>query len=131
MNRRLLRTTLLVTGVLFAGGLNAQTPKKGVTTLAGMVLGIDGKPVPAAVVSCESAGGLPAHIVHTNSKGKFVITGIRPDSYDLRASADGSYSNWQRNIPVGKGQTKDVTLRLIGANPVPAALPAKQLQKPK
>src|SRR5271157_3121682 len=125
MNRRYLLLRLLGIGVFFATGLNAQLPKAG-TALTGTVLGLDGKPVAAAVVSCESAGGLPAHIVHTNAKGKFVILGLKQDSYDLRASSNGSYSSWQRNIPLRKGQTIDITLRLISGESTPTAHPAKQ-----
>ena len=111
-----------------AATLDAQTPKKGGTTLTGIVLGIDGKPVANAAVSCESSGGLSPHATHTDLKGRFAITGLKQDSYDLRASANGANSDWHRNIPLRRGQTKDVTLRLttsLIATPPPAT-PVKQ-----
>lgn len=115
MNRKLLFVLFLSisTMFLFAAGLKAQTSKKGGTTLTGTVLGVDGKPVANAAVSCESSGGISPHAVHTNAKGRFIITGLKQDSYDLKASANGANSNWHRNIPLRKGQTKDVTLRLV------------------
>jgi hypothetical protein len=128
MNRKLLLVLFLSisTMFLFVAGLSAQSSKKGSTTLTGTVLGIDGKAIPSAAVSCESSGGLSPHAVHTDSKGRFVITGLKQDSYDLRASANGAYSDWHRNIPLRKGQSKDVTLRLLVGTPPPSATPIKQ-----
>jgi len=131
MNRKFLFAILLGVALLLAVGLNAQTapaPKKGSTTLTGTVFGPDGKPVANAAVSCESSGGVSPHAVHTNSKGKFVITGLKQDSYDLRASANGANSDWHRNIPLRKGQTKDVSLRLLLPTVAPSATPVKQLE---
>lgn len=108
--------------LVFAGGLGAQTPKRTGATLTGTVLGADGKPIANAAVSCESSGGLSPHATHTDAKGKFVITGLKQDSYDLRAAANGVNSDWHRNIPVRKGQTKDVTLRLLAGPPAPGAV---------
>jgi Carboxypeptidase regulatory-like domain len=130
MNRTLLFVLFISisTMFLFAAGLEAQTaqtPKKAGTTLTGTVLGVDGKPVANAAVSCESSGGLSPHAVHTDAKGRFVITGLRQDSYDLKASANGANSDWHRNIPLRKGQTREVTLRLVDES-TPAATAAKQ-----
>jgi len=129
MNRKLRLIALLSVFGIVAAGLNAQSPKNS-TTLTGTVLGVDGKPIANAAVSCESSGGLSPHAVHTDAKGRFVITGLKQDSYDLRASANGANSDWHRNIPVRKGQTKNVTLRLLGsaATETPATTPMKQPQ---
>jgi len=129
MNRKLRLIALLSVFGIVAAGLNAQSPKNS-TTLTGTVLGVDGKPMANAAVSCESSGGLSPHAVHTDAKGRFVITGLKQDSYDLRASANGANSDWHRNIPVRKGQTKNVTLRLLGsaATETPATTPMKQPQ---
>ena len=129
MNRKLRLIALLSVFGIVAAGLNAQSPKNS-TTLTGTVLGVDGKPIANAAVSCESSGGLSPHAVHTDAKGRFVITGLKQDSYDLRASANGANSDWHRNIPVRKGQTKNVTLRLLGsaATETPATTRVKQLQ---
>jgi hypothetical protein len=128
MNRKLLFVMFLSisTTFLFVAGLSAQTSKKGGTTLTGTVLGIDSKPIPHAAVSCESSGGLAPHAVHTDSKGRFVITGLKQDSYDLRASANGAYSDWHRNIPLRKGQSKDITLRLLVGTPPSSTTPLNQ-----
>jgi len=96
--------------------LTAQTVKKTGATITGMVLGADGKPVPGASVTCETSSGLKPRAVHTDAKGRFFITGLKQESYDLRASWNGAYSDWERNIPMRRDQTKEVTLQLLNGN---------------
>jgi len=112
-----------------ASGTPGQTSKKDAVTIKGMVLGADGKPVPAAAVTCQSSAGMKPRAVHTDAKGHYLITGLKQDSYDIRASANGAYSDWERNIPLRKGQTKEITLRLLNGNTaLSGKLPAKQKQ---
>jgi hypothetical protein len=108
--------------------LNAQTPapKKKGATITGTVIGPDDKPVAKASVMCQSSGGSSPHATYTDSKGHFMITGLKVDSYDVRASSNGVFSEWEKNIPMRKGQTKDVTLHLIYAKEMPKAAGPKQ-----
>jgi len=125
MMRRRVAGAILV-AVLCAGSTQAQTSKKDAVTIKGIVLGADGKPVPAAAVTCQSSAGMKPRAVHTDSKGHYVITGLKQDSYDIRASSKGAYSDWERNIPLRKGQTKEITLRLLNGNTaLSGELPAK------
>ena len=125
MMRRRVAGAILV-AVLCAGSTQAQTSKKDAVTIKGIVLGADGKPVPAAAVTCQSSAGMKPRAVHTDSKGHYVITGLKQDSYDIRASSNGAYSDWERNIPLRKGQTKEITLRLLNGNTaLSGELPAK------
>jgi hypothetical protein len=102
-------------------------PKKIETAFIGTVLDANGKPVPAAAVNCQSSAGIKPRIVHTDFKGHFRITGLLTDWYDLRASANGAYSEWEKNIPLRKGQTKDITLRLLNGNTaLSGVLPTKK-----
>jgi hypothetical protein len=104
----------------------AQTTKKGVTTIQGVVLDANGKPVPAAAVTCQSSAGIRPRVVHTDKKGHFSVTGLKQDSYDLRATSNGAYSDWEKNIPLRLSQTKEVTLRLLNGNTaLSGVLPAK------
>jgi hypothetical protein len=128
-NLKFLLAAFIAVITLFTPGVHAQTPKKGGTALTGTVLGSDGKPVAAATVNCQSSGGLAPHVVHSDAKGKFIFQGLKQDSYDLRATASGAYSNWQQNIPLRKGQTKDVNLRLNNATAA-VVLPASHVQQP-
>jgi hypothetical protein len=118
MKRGLLLGIFWGTAILFAVRLNAQTTtvKNSGATLMGVVLGADDKPVANAGVTCETSGGLRPRAVHTDGKGRFKITGLKQDSYDLRASSNGAYSDWEKNIPLRRDQTKNITLRLLNGN---------------
>ena len=96
---------------------------KGASTgmITGVVLGPDDKPVAHASVSYQSSGGNAPHAVHTDAQGRFTISGLRADSYDVRASGKGVSSEWEKNIPLRARQTKTVTLRLIYAKEIPKA----------
>jgi Carboxypeptidase regulatory-like domain len=109
-------TIVACAALLIALPLQAQTVKKTGATISGMVLGADGKPVPGASVTCETSSGLKPRAVHADAKGRYFITGLKQDSYDLRASYNGAYSDWERNIPLRKEQTKELTLQLLNGN---------------
>jgi len=128
MKRKIVLLASLACLFLVTAGLRAQTSSKSdVTILKGVVVGADGKPVPAAAVTCQSSAGIRPRVVHTDTKGHYVVTGLKQDSYDLRATANGAYSDWEKNIPLRKGQTKEVTLRLLNGNTaLSGTLPAKQ-----
>jgi hypothetical protein len=129
MNRKLVSSLLLVFTVIFSGRLQAQKIDSGSVTITGTVLDANGKPVPAASVSCNSSAGIRARVVHTDKNGHYRVTGLKEDSYDLRASAKGAYSDWEKMIPMRKGQTREVTLRLSNGNTaLSGTLPAKQKQ---
>jgi len=99
----------------------APQHRKGTATLTGVVLGPDDRPVPHAVVTYQSSGGNAPHAVHADVQGRFTITKLKADNYDMRASGKGVFSDWQKNISVRSSQTKNVTLRLIYAKEVPKA----------
>jgi carboxypeptidase family protein len=127
MTLRAIRFLSLVIIILCAPALRAQSSTKKVTTsIEGKVLGADGKPVPAAAVTCQSSAGVRPRIVHTDTKGHYSVSGLKQDSYDLRATAKGAYSDWERNIPLRAGQTKEITLHLLNGNTaLSGTLPAK------
>ena len=121
MRRTLVLTVLLALALAAARGVSAAPQRRGSSTLSGVVLGPDDKPVAHASVSYQSSGGNAPHAVHTDSQGRFTISSLRADSYDLRASGKGVSSEWEKNIPLRSGQTKSVTLRLIYAKEIPKA----------
>lgn len=127
MRQRFFFTLSLILPLVFGGQLAAQNTHKSDSVLQGVVLGADGKPVPAAAVTCQSSAGIKPRIVHTDSKGHFVIKGLKQDDYDLRATAKGAYSDWEKNLFLRQGQTKEVTLWLLNGNTaLSGTLPAKQ-----
>jgi len=126
MRRKLIFPLILGLALLFAAGVNAQTRKKTGATITGTVLDSNGKPVANASVTCETSSGMKPRAVHTDAKGNFFITGLKQESYDLRASRGGAYSDWERNIPLRKSQTKDITLQLLNGNTATSAIPASK-----
>jgi hypothetical protein len=97
----------------------AALPQRGAGILSGVVLGPNDKPVAHATVTCQSGGGTAPHIVHTDSKGHFSIAKLKTDNYDLRASAKGIFSEWEKNVVVRSGKTQFITLQLIYAKEMP------------
>ncbi len=99
----------------------APQHRRGTATVIGVVIGPDDRPVPHASVTYQSSGGNAPHAVHADAHGHFTITRLRTDNYDMRASGKGVFSEWEKNISVRSGQTKNVTLRLIYAKEMPKA----------
>jgi hypothetical protein len=126
MRRKLIFPLILGIAVLFSQGVSAQTQKKTGATITGTVLDSNGRPVANASVTCETSSGMKPRAVHTDTKGRFFITGLKQESYDLRASRNGAYSDWERNIPLGNTQTKTVTLQLLNGNTATTAVPASK-----
>lgn len=126
MRRKLFILLVVGVAVLFTQGVNAQTRKKTGATITGTVLDSNGRPVANASVTCETSSGMKPRAVHTDKSGNFFITGLKQESYDLRASRNGAYSDWERNIPLGKSQTKTVTLQLLNGNTATSAVPASK-----
>jgi len=117
----LILLVVLFLGLLTAGSVTASPQQKGTSILTGVVLGPDDKPVPHASVTYQSSGGNAPHAVHTDAKGRFTVTQLRADNYDLRASANGIFSEWEKNVNVRPRQTKTITLTLIYAKAMPKA----------
>jgi hypothetical protein len=119
MKRALIFFAAFVLALVAARGVLAAPQTKGSAILSGVVIGPDDKPVPHASVSYQSSGGSAPHAVHTDARGRFAIAQLRADNYDIRASAKGIFSEWEKNISLRKGQTKSIELRLIYAKEMP------------
>ena len=82
---RPLGIAFLIAGIIFGTpGAWAQTSaKKSATTIQGRVLGADGKPVPAAAVTCQSSAGMRPRVVHTDAKGHYSAPGLVAGTYNI------------------------------------------------
>src|SRR6266576_4520245 len=110
----------LITGALLgAHSAFALPDAKGSSVLTGVVIGPNDRPVAHAAVSYQSSGGNAAHAVHTDAHGRFTISNLPADNYDLRASANGIFSDWEKNVTIHNGETRSVTLHLIYAKQMP------------
>jgi hypothetical protein len=128
MKRGLIFLTVFSLALMATGGIMATPQSKGSATLTGVVIGPDDKPVPHASVSYQSSDGSAPHAARADSHGRFMISQLKADSYDIRASAKGIFSDWQKNIPLRKGQRRSVELRLIYAKEMPKAASSKPKQ---
>jgi hypothetical protein len=130
MKRKLIFALITAAAIFTALPVQAQiTPRKNGATFTGTVLDATGRPVRGASVTCQTSSGLKPRAVHTDSKGRFFITGLKRENYDLRAYANGSYSDWEKNIPMGPAQTKEVTLQLLNGNTaLSGSMPVKKKQ---
>jgi hypothetical protein len=106
--------------------VTAEPQRKGSGVLTGVVLGPNDKPVAHASITYQSSGGNAPHAVHADAHGRFIIAKVGSDNYDLRASAKGVFSEWEKNVSVRSGQTKKLTLRLIYAKEMPKAFGAQK-----
>ena len=92
--------------------------------ISGTVVGPNDKPAPHAVITYQSSGGTSPHVVHADAHGQFTITKLHTDIYDIRASANGIFSEWQKNFQVQSGHTSEIILRLIYAKEMPKQMPS-------
>jgi hypothetical protein len=107
--------------LLAVRGVSAAPQSKASSTLSGVVLGPDDKPVAKASVSYQVSSGSAPHVVRTDAQGHFKISKLKADNYDIRASGKGVFSEWQKNITLRSGERKELTLRLIYAKKIPKA----------
>jgi hypothetical protein len=121
MKRLLLCSIALLTALAISQSAAIASPQTGSGVLSGVVIGPDDKPVANAVITYQSGGGSAPHVVHADAHGRFTISKLHNDSYDLRASGNGVFSEWERNITVRSGKVKTLTLHLIYAKEIPKA----------
>lgn len=119
MKRTLIFLTVFLFALIAARNVLALPQSKGTATISGVVIGPDDKPVPHASVSYQWSDGSGPHAVHADAHGRFAISQLSANSYDIRASGRGVFSDWQRNIPLRKGQSRSVELHLIYAREMP------------
>jgi len=112
-------TTLVTTALVATRAVFANTEKKGTSVLTGIVVGPNDKPVARAAITYQSSAGSAPHVVHTDSRGHFTVSKLAADNYDLRATANGIFSEWEKNVTIHAGQTRSITLRLIYARQMP------------
>jgi len=81
-------------------------------TMAGTVLDAHGQPVAGATVTMQTSWGDRPNATHTDAQGHFAFTRHRTGQYDLRAYANGTFSEWTKRVWIREGRTTEVTLRL-------------------
>jgi virginiamycin B lyase len=130
MRRRRLNIVVLACAAAFvSAGARAQVPKTAKLkpgNLDGEVVNAKGAPVAGAQILWQAADGETPHVLHSDAHGRFHVEALRTGSYDLRASANGAWSEWEHNVFVRPGNDTKVTLRLtFKAPPVAAGVELK------
>src|SRR5438132_13921525 len=112
MGRTLGLLSILLLTLVAVRGVSAAPQSRASSTLSGVVLGPDDKPVAHASVSYQLSSGSAPHAVHTDSHGHFSISKLSADNYDLRASGKGALSVWETEARLRHGATKTEPLLL-------------------
>jgi hypothetical protein len=121
MRRAFVFLSILLLALVAVRGVFAAPQSKGSSTITGLVLGPNDKPVANASVSYQVSSGSAPHIVRTDAHGRFIIVKLKADNYDVRASGKGVFSEWEKNVTLRAGTTKELTLHLIYAKEIPKA----------
>jgi hypothetical protein len=95
----------------FSVSTHAQS-NGGVGTIEGTVLDPQGKPVTNASVTIQTSYGTHPHATHTDAKGHFEFARWTAGQYDLRAYANGVFSEWAKREVIKAKKTTEITLRL-------------------
>src|ERR1700689_4268747 len=115
MRRASLNSVLLLCASAFVcGSVRAQVPKSSVAKLKpggldGEVVNAKGAPVAGAQILWQASDGETPHVLHSDAQGRFHIEPLRTGSYDLRASANGTWSEGEHNVFVRPGNDTSVT----------------------
>src|SRR5207245_1314079 len=102
---------LLLILVLCAGTTFGQ---QGAVTLRGQVLDEFGGVIVDATVVVVDANGVAQKTARTNGDGAYVLAGLAPGKYTVRASATGFavYENADGDLTGGRNQQLDITLKV-------------------
>ena len=109
---------------LVAAALAAHGDTKPATmVLSGMVVDAKGQPVSQARVYWQDADGRFPHFLRTNAGGRFQSQAVKAGLYEVRAEAEGLWSEWAHNVLVRPGAGAEVTLRLVRKTPPAGTAP--------
>lgn len=106
------RTILLSVAIAMIGFTATVQAHPAIGTMAGTVVDSHGEPVAGATVTMQTSWGDKPDATHTDANGHFEFMHHRTGQYDLRAYANGMFSDWTKRVSIRSGKTTEVTLRL-------------------
>jgi hypothetical protein len=115
MRRFPLIAGLALMAISVSGAAAAQP--KGLGTVAGQVLGLDGKAIAGARVTLQAAEGHHVETAETNQQGRFWFASLPEGQYGVRASYQGRVTEWRQNVWVAPGEQTNVVLHLQAKKP--------------
>ena len=106
---KLCRSTLLLllTAILAAGCLSAQTPGTG--SIRGVMTDDSGAIIPAATVTVSGNGGNRS--VQTQADGSYTVVGLAPGTYRVRVSFPG-FANFDKAVAVTGGSAATLPIQM-------------------
>jgi Carboxypeptidase regulatory-like domain len=120
------KLTSAILGMLFVAGLALSlavtmplplaAQRVPIGTLEGTVLAANGKPVADASVTIQTSDGLQPHATHTDASGHFEFDRWETGQYDVRAYANGEFSEWDKHVVIRSKKTTQITLRMPKAS---------------
>ncbi|MGC1372368.1 MAG: carboxypeptidase-like regulatory domain-containing protein, partial [Candidatus Sulfotelmatobacter sp.] len=111
LHRRLLPCFLTITSlVALAGVSSAQGSYR--AQLRGVVSDASGAVVANATVTIRDVGTNIASTSHTDDKGSYFFTGLRPSTYAVRAEAPGFRAAERTNVVLGVDQESSLNFKL-------------------
>jgi len=112
--RLLLNLILLSAGLLLAAApVHAQVGSGGLT---GLVTDPAGTPLPGVAITIVNAATTRTRLVHSGLDGRYVVGGLSPGPYELKAATDGFRPLMRDGIRIATGDTVRLDLRLdVGA----------------
>src|SRR5580693_9129600 len=96
-----------------ASAVRAQAPG----VISGIVLAVDGSPQAHARVYLQPGNGRPPRTVLTDAAGHFSFGNTVSGIYDVRAQANGLWSELVHNVSVKKNDEVSVKLQIKAAAP--------------
>jgi hypothetical protein len=121
VRQRRIYLAIAVTALL-AATVFAQKPIQ-TGTISGTVTQADGSPQANARVYFQPSDGSVPHVVQTDATGHFKFQKIKIGLYDVRAQANGAWSDVHRNVNVRANQSVTIDLQLKPASTEKPATP--------
>lgn len=109
--KRTVLTLVIAAAFAFAVAANAQFAR-GLGTLEGTVVDAHGNKIVDASVTIQTSDGLSPHATHTDANGHFQFARFDAGQYDVRAYADGQFSDWDKRVVIRPKKTTEITLRM-------------------
>lgn len=95
----------------------ADDAKPAATVLSGVVVNGEGRPVAEARVYWQAADGRSPHFLRTDAEGRFRSKPVHAGLCEVRAQAEGLWSEWAHNVLVRPGAGAELTLLLVRKTP--------------
>lgn len=118
------KASWVILAAFFLVGAAWVSAKPAANVVQGRVVNSKDEPVPAARVFIQSGDGSAPHAFRADADGHFSrVVWSRKGLYDVRAEAEGLWSEWQHNVSVRSTAKSEIVLKLVRSTPPAAPRP--------